>query len=309
VGRHGHPDGPGDRLDLRGRAEIPLHEVSGLAIGRWGGGSFVVAVGDRGPDVAFAPLAPHGPVEAALAGWQSLDLSGLPGPQGTPRIEQAEAIALDWEGRAVVLIEDPPLLVVVDMTGRRITHACRLDAGGVVGLAEPWATDAASRGEGLVLLEGGHVLVVKEKHPAGVIEFGPVGDAPQGVHAGTLLGPDRPWSTPTTDRLVALAWWPGDSTLADWSDAAIGPDGRLYLLSDKSAAIGRIALPLAPTPGATARIDAVWLLPRGVRKAEGLAFLPDGGCLVASDRPGLEPNLALLPAPIEWPIATRSRPA
>ena len=45
-------------------------------------------------------------------------------------------------------------------------------------------------------------------------------------------------------RFVALAIWLPDKTLAktcaDFSDLEIGPDGYLYLLSDKSSTIARL---------------------------------------------------------------------
>jgi hypothetical protein len=295
-------------LELLGDGAIPLREVSGLALGRWDRGTFVVAVGDHGPDVAFAPLRSESDALTALADWHALDLSSLDSPEGSPRVDQAEAIALDAHDLAVVLTEDPPLLLAVDMAQRRVTRTYRLDGGPIADLAGPWAADASSRGEGLLLLQGGHVLVVKEKHPAGLVEFGPPGDEPAGVDARTLLPSGGAWSAPEVDRLVALAWWPGDDVLADYSDAEIGPDGHLYLLSDKSAAIGRVDLPLAVGPGARTRIAGTWGLPGRVRKAEGLTFLPDGRCVVASDRHGLGRNLAVLPPPGQWPApATPTR--
>jgi hypothetical protein len=40
-------------------------------------------------------------------------------------------------------------------------------------IAQEWSDPKGSRGEGMVLLPGGHLLVAKEKQPAAFIEFGP----------------------------------------------------------------------------------------------------------------------------------------
>jgi hypothetical protein len=290
-------------LELVAHGEIPLREVSGLALARWAAGTFLVAVGDHGPDVSYAAVGAPG---SDLGEWQVVDLSELDSPPGAPRVEQAEAIATDGDRQAVVLIEDPPLLLLLDVPDRRLTRAFTLEAVGLPGL-ESWMDDASSRGEGLVLLRDGHVLVVKEKRPAGLIEFGPPGDEPQGISEEKLHPAAEPWDAPPGDRLTALAWWPADGLLADLSDAAIGPDGGLYLLSDQSSAIGRLVLPLAPTPGAAARFERAWSLPPSIVKAEGLAFLPDGSALVAVDRPDHGRNVSALPPLDKWPGASSVR--
>ena len=280
--------------------EIPLLEVSGLALAQWEAGTFLVAVGDRGPDVAFVVLPPVPSEVGNLDTWRVIDLSTVDAPDGTPDIEQAEAIAVDGVRSAAVLIEDPPLLLVLDVPDRRVTRTFSLDGGDLAGLGSTWADDASSRGEGMVLLRDGHVLVVKEKRPAGFIEFGPEGASARGVSTSTLHPATEEWVAPPGTTLVALAWWPAEEQLDDLSDAAVGPDGCVYLLSDKTNAIGRLVLPLVPASDAPATLDRVWALPEDVVKAEGLAFLPGGGAVVAVDQPRLGSNLAVLPPTIEW---------
>lgn len=163
-----------------------------------------------------------------------MDLSTLAGPAALPRVRQAEAIALDGVRLAVVLIEDPDPLIVVDMPERRIE-----------GVDDAWARDGSSRGEGIVLMRDGHVLVVKEKPPG------------------------EEWAAPDTERLATLVWWPGDDAFDDFSDAAVDSDGLLYLLSDRSSAIGRVSRPLEAGCGLPANLDRVWHLPGVVDKAEG----------------------------------------
>jgi hypothetical protein len=79
-------------------------------------------------------------------------------------------------------------------------------------------------------------------------------------------------------RFVALAIWLPDKTLAktcaDFSDLEIGPDGYLYLLSDKSSTIAR--LDDLPAGGGTAALLDAWLLRDLDGKPEGLTFTAQG---------------------------------
>lgn len=292
--KHGKADTDWPELSIVSFEQIPLKEVSGLAVAPLPRGSCLIAVGDHGPDVALAPLD-----TGRMTGWDVIDLSTLRQPDGSPRFEQAEAVAADGRQQVLVLIEDPALLLVLDTLNRRITHAYPLDGGEHDGLGDTWRDDASSRGEGMVLLRNGHVLVLKEKRPAGLLEFGPPGDLPLGISSDSLHSLGEDWTPPTSDRLVALAWWPVDDTLADLSDAEIGPDGCLYVLSDQSNAIAQLALPLPAH--AVAAYTRVWALPDDIEKAEGLTFLPDGSALVAVDRSDVGRNLATLPPLRTWP--------
>jgi hypothetical protein len=85
-------------------------------------------------------------------------------------------------------------------------------------------------------------------------------------------------------------------TCTDFSDLAIGPDGRLYVLSDKSETIARIA-DLAPG-GGVAAMDTAWQLCDLKGKPEGLAFADDGRAIVALDRSKSRRNLVVLDPPI-----------
>jgi hypothetical protein len=111
-------------------------------------------------------------------------------------------------------------------------------------IARWWSDPKGSRGEGMVLLPGGHLLVAKEKKPATLIEFGPPQSRSRGLVRGGALADGERWLIKKGHhRFVALAIWFPDKTLAktcaDFSDLEIGPDG-LYLLSDKSATIARL---------------------------------------------------------------------
>jgi hypothetical protein len=72
----------------------------------------------------------------------------------------------------------------------------------------------------------------------------------------------------------------------------VGPDGRLYLLSDKSESIAR--LEDLPPGGGTAVSIAAWRIRDLEGKPEGLAFTPRGRAIVALDTRKARHNLVLL---------------
>jgi hypothetical protein len=148
-----------------------------------------------------------------------------------------------------------------------------------------------------VLLPGGHLLVAKEKQPPALIEFGPPGSRPIGLLAGGQLQDGARWPIGEGYHVsVALTVWFPDETLAktcaDFSDLEIGPDGRLYLLSDQSATIAR--LDDLPPGGGMATVMAAWQLDELDGKPEGLAFTAEGRAIVALDTRKARHNLVLL---------------
>ena len=164
-------------------------------------------------------------------------------------------------------------------------------------IAQSWSDPKGSRGEGAVLLPGGHLLVAKEKKPAALIEFGPPHSRSRGLFRGGALADGERWSIKEgRHRFVALATWLPDKTLAktcaDFSDLEIGPDGRLYLLSDKSSTIAR--LDNLPAGGGIAALLGSWRLGDLDGKPEGLAFTAQGRAIVGLDTRKARRNLVLL---------------
>jgi uncharacterized protein YjiK len=156
-------------------------------------------------------------------------------------------------------------------------------------LSDSW-DDPSSRGEGLVLLRGGRLLVAKEKRPRALIEFAPSGSQSLGLARHDFLGPDEHWDAPDGDvEFVATAMWKlrGDAkgALGDVSALAVGADRDLWFLSDKSRCVARLSLdvPLSPGGGAIRSFDEVWRLPKGTKKPEGIAALASNRVLVAMD--------------------------
>ncbi|MBI5322406.1 hypothetical protein [Bradyrhizobium sp.] len=294
-----------NRLKVRRVVDVPLREVSGISLRRdRNGRKFLIAVGDRVAKVAWFALSKDdkGPIE-----WRKKSIAKLSGSMLPKHDPQIEAICADGLGRVLLLQETPPRAEFIDPNALKVVASIDLVVEGRGRIARAWSDPKGSRGEGAVLLPGGNLLVAKEKKPAAFIEFGPPHSPSRGLVRGALAE-GRAWPIKKGHhRFVALAMWLPDKTLAktcaDFSDLEIGPDGCVYLLSDKSSTIAR--LDGLPAGGGTAALLDSWQLGDLEGKPEGLAFSAQGHAIVALDTRKARRNLVLL----EPAIAHRRRPS
>ncbi len=211
---------------------------------------------------------------------------------------QIEAVRADGLGRVLLLQETPPRVgALIDPKALKVVASIDLAVEGRSEIAQAWSDPKGSRGEGAVLLPGGHLLVAKEKKPAAFIEFGPPHSRSRGLVPRRRAGGRR--AVPIKKgrhRFVSHAIWLPDKVLAktgaDFSDLEIGPDGYLYLLSDKSSTIAR--LDDLPAGGGTAALLNAWRLGDLDGKPEGLAFTAQGRAIVGLDMRKPRRNLVLL---------------
>lgn len=289
------PAESGKTLGIVTEYRIPVTELSGLAPMLRGGPIGLYAIGDSSFDVARVRIDP----ETGAADMGVLALGGV-----SPAHSQWEAIAADGETSVCMLAETTDQLTCFSRDFQRVVGRLTLDPAGVEGLDEVWLQDPNSRGEGIVLLKRGHVLVLKEKNPSMLVEFGPEGEESLGFGPETLLSADEGFAVAETGRLVAIKVWRFSKKLAelakDASDLAVGPDRRLYMLSDQSTELIRLESRLNPNEGKVSP-SAWWQLPNAIDKPEGLVIDTQMRPWVASDiaRAG-GPNLFLL-----GPIASR----
>jgi hypothetical protein len=284
-----------NRLHVRRVVDAPLHEVSGICLRRGRNGRMsLIAVGDRMSKIAWfsLPGSDDGRID-----WRTSDIAKLSGsmvPQDDPQIE---AVCADGLGRILLLQETPPRVELIDPKALKVVASIDLAVEGRSEIARAWSDPKGSRGEGMVLLPGGHLLVAKEKKPAALIEFGPPHSRSLGLVRGGALADGEKWSIEKgLHRFIALASWLPDKTLAktcaDFSDLEIGPDGCLYLLSDKSSTIARLAD--LPAGGGDAALLDAWRLGDLDGKPEGLAFAAQGHAIVGLDTRKPRRNLVLL---------------
>jgi hypothetical protein len=287
------------RLRARRVVDVPLHEVSGICLHRGRSGQMsLVAVGDKLAKIAWfsLPQDDEGEID-----WHTRDIANLSGsmlPQDDPQIE---AVCADGLGRVLLLQETPARVELIDPEALEVVASIDLEVEGDGEIARAWSDPKGSRGEGMVLLPRGHLLVAMEKKPAAFIEFGPPNSPSRGLLRGGALAAGERWPIKKgRHRFVALATWLPDKTLAktcaDFSDLEIGPDGCLYLLSDKSSTIAR--LDELPAGGGVAALVEAWRLGDLDGKPEGLAFTAQGCAVVGLDTRKPRRNLVLLEPPV-----------
>jgi hypothetical protein len=250
-----------NRLRVCRVVDVPLREVSGICLRRGLNGKlFLIAVGDRTAKIAWfsQPRSDVGRIN-----WHTRNIAKLSGSILPKRDSQIEAVCADGLGRVLLLQETPPRVELIDPETLKVVASIDLGVEGRGEIARAWSEPKGSRGEGMVLLPGGHLLVAKEKKPAAFIEFGPPHSRSRGLVRGGGLADGKRWPIKKGDhRFVALASWLPDKTLAktcaDFSDLEVGPDGYLYLLSDKSCTIARLGD--LPAGGGTAVLLDAWQL-------------------------------------------------
>jgi hypothetical protein len=284
-----------NRLRVSRVVDVPLHEVSGICLRRSRNGRmFLIAVGDRMAKIAWfsQPRSDGGRID-----WHTRNIAKLSGSMLPEHDSQIEAVCADGRGRVLLLQETPPRVEFIDPKALKVVASIDLAVEGRGEIARAWSDPKGSRGEGMALLPGGHLLIAKEKRPAALIEFGPPHSRSRGLARGGALSDGERWPIKKGHhRFVALAVWLPDKTLAktcaDFSDLEIGPDGYLYLLSDKSFTIAR--LDDLPAGGGTAALLDAWRLGDLNGKPEGLAFTAQGRAIVGLDTRKLGRNLVLL---------------
>ena len=294
-----------NRLRMSRVVDVPLEEVSGICVRRSrNGGTSLIAVGDRAAKIAWfaLPRSDDDQIE-----WRTINIAKLSASMLPKHDPQIEAVCADALGRILLLQETPPRVELIDPKVSKVVASIDLAVEEPGEIARSWSDPKGSRGEGMVLLPRGHLLIAKEKKPAAFIEFGPSNSRSRGLIRGGALAKGERWPIKQgRHRFVALAIWLPDKALAkscaDFSDLEIGPDGCLYLLSDKSSTIAR--LDDLPAGGGTAALLDSWRLGDLDGKPEGLAFTAQGRAIVALDTRKPRRNLVLL-EPAVAPVVRR----
>lgn len=285
-------------LTITERYTIPIAELSGLTMAinsakKTQGEISLYAVGDASYEVAHIRI-DTSPSDAGVKPVIHLyDLQGIISSQRANDASQWEAVATDGNGTACMLNETSSELSCFDPSFQNIRGNFTLDVSSISNLDLTWEERPNSRGEGMILMKKGHVLILKEKKPSMLIEFGPDGDLPMGYDTTTFLNVgdtftglnvdksklsgrlNQPIPSPT--RLVALKIWQFSKPLSklakDASEITVGPDKRVYLLSQESSILCRLEKTLKPNEDkVTIDHDACWKLPAEIDKAEGIVI-------------------------------------
>ena len=152
-------------LRVRRVVDVPLREVSGICLRRSRNGQmFLIAVGDRVAKIAWV-CEPRS--DAARIDWHTRNIAKLSGSMLPKHDSQIEAVCADGLGRVLLLQETPPRVELIDPEALKVVASIDLAVEGRGEIARAWSDPKGSRGEGMVLLPGGHLLVAKEKKACG----------------------------------------------------------------------------------------------------------------------------------------------
>src|SRR5215469_165701 len=193
------------RLRVRRVVHVPLREVSGICLRRSRNGRIsLIAVGDRVAKIAWFPQ-PHS--DEGRIDWHTSNIAKLSGSMLPKHDPQIEAICADGLGRILLRQETPPRVELIDPKALKVVASIDLAVEGRGKIARAWSDPKGSRGEGVVLLPSGHLLVAKEKKPAAFIEFGPPHSRSRGLVRGGALADGERCPIKGHHRFVALAIW------------------------------------------------------------------------------------------------------
>lgn len=264
----------------------------------------LLVVGDGGHDLGVLRWAERG----NSARFRSIDLSGLFPADG--RQSQWESIYSDASGKMFLLREFPALIHVLSEDLSKVARTLELRLSEAHARELRWEEEPNSLGEGFLLLKNGHILLLKEKRPVALVELAPSADAtPEGYRPELSLERKGVFPMPPAKAGLVTAyrsvktWRLASDQEARFGDASgidVGRDGRLYVLSDQSRRVGRLA-DLSLRAGATFRAERSWDLPPSFIKPEGMVFDGEGRVVIALDRKrgrkrAGRPNLFVLPA-------------
>jgi hypothetical protein len=264
-------------LEVQGSWRVEVPELSALALRFREDGHSVelLGVGDR----SFSIFA--GDSVANLA-------------SETGSASQWEGLAVDGAGCAFVLQEhagherEPSHVFVFAPDLRRRVCVIALVVGDGADWEEAWNEDKNARGEALVLLRDGHLLVAKQKDPIRFIEFGPRGDDAAGLGPARFLGSDESFEYPSEDGLVEyepLASWglarKDRDELRAVNDLTVFDDA-LFAISRKDHAIVELESRAGPEEDAL-EVERSWRVPADVKNPEGLAIADGRLAIVADD--------------------------
>lgn len=295
-------------LEVESRWRVDLPELSALTI-RFGGGAGsreLVGIGDTSFSIVAGETHPPG------ASTVSADLADSVSPwtRDPDAGSQWEGVAADGAGSAFVLQEhaghkrEHSHVFVFGPDLRERVCVIALVVDGRAEWEEAWNEDKNARGEALVLLRDGHLLIAKQKDPVRFIEFGPRGAEAAGLDPSRFLD-DASFEYPA-DPVVEyepLASWGvarGDrDELTTVNDLAVF-EGRLYAISRKSHLIVELETGDSPEEDSLG-VERRWSVPADVQNPEGIAIAPGLVPIVADDLSAEEdvggPNIFVLSRP------------
>ena len=254
YGGHGWHLGEGDGL-AKGRdqgttlsvlrtEDVPLLEVSGVCLRREAGDDMaLVAFGDRTSIAAWVEL-PDDDDGAYV--WKTVDLADVKGSLIPREDPQVEAVCADGAGRILILQESPPRVELLDWEARGSSPGSPSRSRPTTRSTTRGSTPRARRARAPRSCRTATCSSPRRRTRPRSSSSGRRATTPSGSVPDSALEGGARWPVDEGDHVfVPLAvWMPSEELLeacADFSDLEVGPDRHLYLLSDKSQSIARVA--------------------------------------------------------------------
>lgn len=287
-----HDGGKQKDVNITAQYELRVREASALAqcVLETNKDSVLLVAGDHDFDLDVV----RGSGKWDKISEETIDLSSVLSKNEVKSKEgsQWEAVSCDNRGHVFILKEKDSVISVFDSKLKNVVQRITLDYDKEV--PEGWKDEENSRGEGMVLLRNGHILIAKEKKPALLVEFGPKGDKALGVSAQTFLPPGQAFAlrSGSSTRYTALKTWPLSSKAAekigDMSELAVDGRGNLYALGQENRGLFRLAIRSDCSKDNSTKDERVcviaeWSLPEKIIYPEGLVFWNGTLPLIASD--------------------------
>ncbi len=214
---------------------------------------------------------------------------------------QWEAFAIDGSGRNFLLQESSHAIIVMNSSATSVQNILNFDfskskyAPARISKKQRRIDDDLSA-EGFILLKNGHVLVAKEKNPAVLGEFGPVGQQALGINKDTILGENEAFEIPGNaerSSLELLAEWQiAGHGKCDIADLASDSSGNVFVLSENCKSIKKIER-LVPNETVAVATEQ-WRMPKNLNNPEGFAIDGQNRFWVVSDIRGAGNNFFII---------------
>ncbi len=287
--------------DILSSTDATLEEISGACVKdvKPDGSYKVLLVGDRSFVVSELSIDSND-----LVTEKTIDIKTIVDSDDKRSTSQWEAIACDRQGQVHILDEDPGTIYVLDPDLTQLKQV--IDLKYKRNDPEGWRDEPNSRGEGMLLLKNGHILVLKEKLPSLIVEFGPKEQLPEGMSKDLLVSNTSDFPIAATKKInfYPLKIWEFNddalSIMKDFSEITVGPNHKVYVLSQESKKFARIEATLRVDENRVA-LRTVFDLPNSIKKPEALAIAPNFLPIVVSDEASIKKNNInfLEPLPLE----------
>ncbi len=193
---------------------------------------------------------------------------------------QWEGIYVDPKKKIFLLNEALATILVYDQEIEDIAQVINLDRFTIerTNKEAPNNLDENSLGEGLLPLNNGHILVLKENFPPSLVEFGIKGENSEGFNESLLIDENKPFpSKKFRLEMEPLYVWslPSSMNHCDLSELAYSKEGGLNILSQKCQII--LELKELTTEIKTLEFKNFYRLPPKITEAEAFILLPGHG--------------------------------